>query len=73
MDDLKLLQMSLDCESLKLELVEKRLARTMNVFDVDLKDQRQDHQLLIVLNEPIYEAVELVLVQVQRNHMEECQ
>jgi hypothetical protein len=38
MDDLKLLQMSLDHESLKLEAKEKRLVGTMNVFDIDLKD-----------------------------------
>jgi hypothetical protein len=50
LDDLKLLQMSLDHESLKLEPKEKRLAGTMNVFDADLKDHRQDHQLLHVLN-----------------------
>jgi hypothetical protein len=40
LDDLKLLQMSLDPEFLKLELKEKRLARTVNVSDVDLKDHR---------------------------------
>jgi hypothetical protein len=33
LDDLKLLQMSLDHESLKLEPKEKRLVETMNVFD----------------------------------------
>ena len=38
MDDLNLLQMSLDHESLKLEPKEKRLVGTMNVSDVDLKD-----------------------------------
>ena len=43
----------------------------MNVFNANLKDHRQDHWLLLVLNEPIYEAVELVLVQVQRTHLEE--
>jgi hypothetical protein len=42
-DDLKLLQMSLDHEFLKLDTKEKRLAKTMNVSDVDLKDHRQDH------------------------------
>jgi hypothetical protein len=53
LDDLKILQMSLDRESLKLDPVEKRLARTVNVFNADLKDQQQDHQLLIVLDGPI--------------------
>jgi hypothetical protein len=38
MDDLKLLQMSLDHESLKLEPKEKRLAGILNVSDVDMKD-----------------------------------
>jgi hypothetical protein len=59
--------MSLDHEFLKLEPKEKRLTRTVNVSDVDLKDHRQDHQLLLVLNGPIEEAVELVLVQVQKD------
>ena len=53
LDDLKLLQMSLDHESLKLEPKEKRLAGTVNVSDIDLKDHRQDHQLLLVSNIPI--------------------
>jgi hypothetical protein len=53
LDDLKLLQMSLDHESLKLEPKEKRLIGTVNVSDADLKDHRQDHQLLLVLNGPI--------------------
>jgi hypothetical protein len=53
MDDLKLLQMSLDHESLKLEPKEKRIIGTMNVFDVDLKDHQQDHQSLLMLNGPI--------------------
>ena len=52
-NELKLLQLSLDHESLKLEPKEKRLVGTMNVFDTDLKDHQQDHQLLHVLNEPI--------------------
>jgi hypothetical protein len=39
--------------------------------DADLKDHRQDHQLLLVLNRPISESVDLVLVQVQRTHLEE--
>jgi hypothetical protein len=43
LDDLKLLQMSLDHESLKLDPKEKRLTGTVNVFDVDLKDHRQDN------------------------------
>jgi hypothetical protein len=50
LDDLKLLQMSLDHESLKLEPKEKRLVGTVNVSDPDLKDHRQDHQLLLMLN-----------------------
>jgi hypothetical protein len=53
MDDLKLLQMYLDHESLKLDPKEKRLVGTTNMFDVDLKDHRQDHQLLLILNGPI--------------------
>jgi hypothetical protein len=53
MDYLKLMKMSLDHESLKLEPKEKRLTGTVNVFDIDLKDHRQDHQFLIVLNRPI--------------------
>jgi hypothetical protein len=73
MDDLKLLQMSLDHESLKLEPKEKRLTGTMNLFDANLKDHRQDHQLLLMLNRPIKEVVELVLAQVQRTHLEEGQ
>jgi hypothetical protein len=43
----------------------------MTVSDADLKDHRQDHQMLLVLNGPIEEAVELVLVQVKRTHLEE--
>ena len=39
--------------------------------DVDLKDHRRDHQLLLMLNRPIQEAVELVMVQVKRTHLEE--
>jgi hypothetical protein len=46
MDDLKLLQMSMDHESLNLEPKENRLDGTMNMFGVDMKDHRQDHQLL---------------------------
>jgi hypothetical protein len=38
---------------------------------VDLKDHRQDHHILLMLNRPILEVVELVLVHVQRNHLEE--
>jgi hypothetical protein len=45
--------MSLDHKSLKLEKKEKRLVGTVNVFNADLKDHRQDHQLLLVLNGPI--------------------
>jgi hypothetical protein len=36
MDGLKLLQMFMDHESLKLEPKEKRLARTVNMFNIDL-------------------------------------
>ena len=53
LDGLKLLQMFLYHESLKLEPKEKRLDGTVNVFDSDLKDHRQDHQLLLMLNGPI--------------------
>jgi hypothetical protein len=53
MDHLKLLQMSLDHEFLKIRPKEKRLAGTVNVSDTDLKDHRQDHQLLLMLNGPI--------------------
>jgi hypothetical protein len=53
MDDLKLLQMSLDHEFMKLEPKEKKFVGTMNVSDADLKDHRQDQQLLLVLNGPI--------------------
>jgi hypothetical protein len=49
LDYLKLLQMSLDHESLKLEPKEKRLTRTLNVSDANMKD----HQLLLMLNIPI--------------------
>jgi hypothetical protein len=56
---------------LKLEPKEKRLVGTVNVSDADMKDHRQYHQLFLVLNIPIKEAVELVLVQVQRIHLEE--
>jgi hypothetical protein len=64
LDDLKLLQMSLDHESLKLEPKEKRLIGTVNI-NVDMKDHRKDHQLLLVLNRPIKEAMVLVRAQVQ--------
>jgi hypothetical protein len=40
LDDLKLLQMSLDHESMKLEPKEERLAGTKNVFGADMKDHR---------------------------------
>jgi hypothetical protein len=62
--------MSLDLEFLKLERKEKTLTITLNVSDVDLKDHLQDYQLLLMLNEPILEAVEMVLVHVQRTHLE---
>ena len=63
--------MSLDDESLKLEPKEKRLIGTMNMFDVDMKDHRKDHQLRLELNRPILEAMVLVQVHVQWTHMEE--
>ena len=47
LDGQKLLQMSLDLESLKLEPKEKRLVGTVNEYVVDLKDHQQDHQLLV--------------------------
>jgi hypothetical protein len=53
MDDLNFIQMSLDHASLKLEPKEKRLVGTKNVSDVDMKDHRQYHQFLLVLNVPI--------------------
>jgi hypothetical protein len=53
MDDLKLLEMSLDHEFLKLEPKEKRLAGIVNVSNADLKDHQQDYQLLLILNNPI--------------------
>ena len=53
MDDPKLLQMSLDHESLKLEPKEKRIAKKLNMFGVHLKNPRQDHQLILMLNGPI--------------------
>jgi hypothetical protein len=53
MDKLKLLQMSLDHESLKIDPKEKRLTVIVNVSDDDMKDHRQYHELLLVLNGPI--------------------
>jgi hypothetical protein len=35
--------MYLDHESLKLETKEKRIIKIMNVFDIDMKDHREDH------------------------------
>jgi hypothetical protein len=52
LDELKLLQMFLDHASLKLETKEKRLGGTINEFDVNLRDHRQDHQFLLMLNGP---------------------
>jgi hypothetical protein len=43
----------------------------MNVFDIYLKDHRQDHELLLMLNGSIWEAVVLVQVHVQWTHVEE--
>jgi hypothetical protein len=63
--------MSLDHESLKLDPKYKRLIGNLNVFDNYLKDHQQDHQLLLVLNRPIYEAMVLVHVQFQWTHLEE--
>ena len=53
MDDLKLLQMSLVHDFLKLEPKEKRLTGTVNMSDANMKDHRQYHQLLLMLNGPI--------------------
>ena len=53
LDDLNLLQMFLDQESQKLDSEEKRIAGIMNVLNIDMKDHRQDHQLLLGLNGPI--------------------
>jgi hypothetical protein len=52
----------MDHESLKIEEKEKRIIGTVNIFDADLKGHQEDHQLLVVLNRPIQEVVELVLV-----------
>jgi hypothetical protein len=49
---MKLFQMSLDHESLKIEPKEKRLVGIVNVSNVDLKDHRQDHLLILMLNIP---------------------
>jgi hypothetical protein len=65
LDDLKLLQMCLNHESLKLKPEDKRLPGTMNMSDVDMKY----HQLLLELNGPIWEAVVLMQVHVQWNHL----
>ena len=69
MDFLKLLQMFLDHDSQKLEPKEKRLTETKNMFNIDLYDHRQYHQLLHMLNEPIEE--ELVLVQLEEHEQAE--
>jgi hypothetical protein len=45
--------MSLYHESLKLDPKENRLVGTVNMFDIDLKDHREDNQLFLVLNGPI--------------------
>ena len=63
--------MSLDHESMKLESKEKRLTGTVNVFDIDMKDHRQDHKLFLDLNGPIREVMLLVHVHVQWTHLEE--
>jgi len=60
MDDLNIMQMSLDDDSLKIEKKYKSLNGTMNVFDGGLKDHQQYHQLLLELNRPIWEAMVLV-------------
>jgi hypothetical protein len=60
MNDLKLLKMILDQDFMKFETKEKRLVGIVNMFDIDLKDHRQDHQLLLELNGSIWEAVVLV-------------
>jgi hypothetical protein len=56
--------MFMDHESLKLEPKEKRLNITVNVFENDRKDHQKYHQLLLVLNRPIEEAMVLVKVHV---------
>jgi hypothetical protein len=38
MDDLKILEMFMDDESLQIDPKEKRLTGTMNVFNINLKD-----------------------------------
>ena len=43
----------------------------MNACDVDLKDHRQDHQLLLMLNERIYEVMVLVQVHLNLTYLEE--
>jgi hypothetical protein len=68
---LKVIQIYFHHESLKLDPEEKRLPRTINESDVDLKDHRQDHQLLLMLNGPIYEVMVLVQVHVNWNYLEE--
>jgi hypothetical protein len=60
MDELKLLQMFLDHESLKLDPKENRIVGTMNVSNINLKDYQQDHQFLLELNGTIWKFVVLV-------------
>jgi hypothetical protein len=42
-----------DHEFLKIDPKEKRLVATVNFFNTDMKDHRQDQQLLLLLNGPI--------------------
>jgi hypothetical protein len=63
--------MCLDHECLKIKPNKRRLVGIVNVLDTNLKDQRQDLQLLLVLNKPIWEAVVVVQVHVQWTHIEE--
>jgi hypothetical protein len=58
-------------DSLNIYPKERRLVGTMNMYDVDLYDQWQDHQLLLVLNGPIWEEVVVVQVHVQWTQLEE--
>jgi hypothetical protein len=43
----------MDHESLKIEPKENRIVGNVNKSDVDMKDHRQDQQLLFMLNGPI--------------------
>jgi hypothetical protein len=56
MDGLNLLNFFMNHESLNIDPKQTRVFGTMNMSDVDLRDQRQDHQLILVWNERICEA-----------------